>query len=135
MRSTTGGDHIQLSHQCLCGGQSNREVLGSRPGDDSGLKPNVLTYISLISACEKGNETAKALEVCADVRESGLQPVVITFHALISACEQRALKKAWVILAEIMQKGLQLNVITSIPLLEFVKRPIRGSESHEACLN
>ncbi len=59
-----------------------------------GLKPNVITYSSLIGACSKGNETEKASEVCADMKRSGLQPDVITFNALIMLARRATGQKA-----------------------------------------
>ena len=48
--------------------------------------PNVITYSTLISACEKGNELERALEIFATMRQEGVVPNVVTYSALISAC-------------------------------------------------
>ncbi len=78
-----------------------------------GLKPNVITYSSLVSACSKGMETEKALEVCANLKHSGLQPDVITLNALISACSKKNEKeKALEVFVDMKQSGLKPNVIT-----------------------
>ena len=78
-----------------------------------GLKPNVITYSSLISACSKGTETEKASEVCADMKRSGLQPDVITFKALISACSKaNEREKTLEVSVDMRQSGLKPNVIT-----------------------
>jgi len=59
--------------------------------------PNVITYGALISACEKGVQPERALEVFETMQRQGLTPSVITYNSLISACEkgkqlQRALE-------------------------------------------
>ena len=50
--------------------------------------PNVITYNALISACEKGKQPDRALEIFDQMQQQGLVPDVITYSALISACEQ-----------------------------------------------
>ncbi|KAK3249083.1 hypothetical protein CYMTET_41480 [Cymbomonas tetramitiformis] len=54
----------------------------------AGVEPNVITYSSLISACEKGGQWEKALEVFAGMKKAGVEPNVITYSSLISACEK-----------------------------------------------
>ena len=53
-----------------------------------GAIPNVITYSTLISACEKGKQPERALEVFQAMQEQGVMPDVITYNALISACEK-----------------------------------------------
>ena len=79
----------------------------------SRLQPDVITYSSFISACAKGKETDKALEIFAEMKQSGLQPDVITFSELVSACFQGdRSEKALEIFAEIRHTELQPNAIT-----------------------
>ena len=52
-----------------------------------GLVPDVITYNALISACEKGKQPERALELFEAMQRQGLVPNVITYNALISACE------------------------------------------------
>ena len=51
-----------------------------------GVYPNVGTYSSAISACDKGTEWQMALALLADMREKRIWPGVITCNAFISAC-------------------------------------------------
>ena len=51
-----------------------------------GLQPNVITYNSVISACEKGGKAESALQLFYEMRQQGLQPNVIFYTAVISAC-------------------------------------------------
>lgn len=52
------------------------------------VRPNIITYNSLISACEKAGRLDQALGVFDKLLASGLDPDVITYSALISACEK-----------------------------------------------
>ena len=52
----------------------------------AGVKPDVYSYNSLITTCEKGKQWQKAFEVCKDIRADGVKPNVITYSSLISAC-------------------------------------------------
>ena len=53
-----------------------------------GLLPNVITYNALISACEKGKQPERALELFEAMQQRGVVPNVITYSALISVCEK-----------------------------------------------
>jgi pentatricopeptide repeat protein len=46
----------------------------------------VITYSAAISACEKGGETARALQLLDEMKECGLKPEMITYTAAIQAC-------------------------------------------------
>ena len=55
---------------------------------ENGVKPNVVVYSAVISACEKGgaNYTQMALTLFDELQEKKISPDQITFSALISAC-------------------------------------------------
>ena len=48
----------------------------------------MITYNAAISACVKGKQPDKALELLEDMLWSGLEPAMITYNAAISACEK-----------------------------------------------
>ena len=50
------------------------------------LEPNMVTYNALISACGKGQELRRAVDVCAEMRRQALEPNMVTYSGLISAC-------------------------------------------------
>ena len=50
--------------------------------------PTFITYSALISACEKGKQPERALEVFEAMQLQGIVPNVITCNALISTCEK-----------------------------------------------
>ena len=61
------------------------------------LVPDAITYNALISACEKGKLSERALRVLEAMLQQGVMPDAIIHHSLISACEkdkrpERALK-------------------------------------------
>lgn len=49
---------------------------------------NIITYGSLITACEKDNKWEVALSLLDDMRRDSVQPNTMTFNALLSACAQ-----------------------------------------------
>ena len=52
------------------------------------MLPNVITYSALISACEKGKQPERALELFAAMKQQGVVPNVIAYSALISVCDK-----------------------------------------------
>ena len=68
------------------------------PGTDSctwrslqvrrGCERNVITYSSLISACEKAGRWQLALELFSEMHREGCKPNVVTYNSLIAACAQ-----------------------------------------------
>ena len=53
----------------------------------SALKPDMVSYNAVISACEKGEELLQAFDVCAVMMRQALAPDVVSYSALTSACE------------------------------------------------
>ena len=61
------------------------------------MAPNVYTYSGAITACEKGRQWQRALELFEEMQQWSIWPDTITYGALVSACEkghpwQRALE-------------------------------------------
>ena len=54
--------------------------------------PNVVTYSSLISACEKGKQPEEDQGMFQAMQRQGIVPNSATYRALISACEKLASK-------------------------------------------
>ncbi|CAK0806722.1 unnamed protein product [Prorocentrum cordatum] len=52
------------------------------------LEPNVMSYNAGISACEKGEQWQRALELLGKMQEVKLEPSVITYNAGIVACRR-----------------------------------------------
>merc|ERR1712217_302535 len=77
-----------------------------------GLQPDVITFLALISACEKACKPEKALELFAEMQRRGLQPNNITCNSLIS-CRKNACKPKQVLelFAEMQGRGLQTDGI------------------------
>ena len=53
-----------------------------------GCQRSVITYSSLISACEKAGEWRLALQLLEEMRREGCNPNVISYNSLITACAQ-----------------------------------------------
>ena len=54
----------------------------------AGLTPNAISYSAAISACEKGQQWQRALELLEEMKAAGVAPNVISYNAAISACEK-----------------------------------------------
>ena len=52
------------------------------------MVPDIITYSALISACEKGKQPERALQLFEAMKQQGMVPNVITYNTLISACEK-----------------------------------------------
>mmetsp|Transcript_888 Transcript_888/g.1538 ORF Transcript_888/g.1538 Transcript_888/m.1538 type:complete len:690 (-) Transcript_888:199-2268(-) len=64
-----------------------------------------------ISACEKGLNPSKALEIFDEMKREGVRPTVVTFSALISACEKGQQWKLALQVLEEMKATFGPNVI------------------------
>lgn len=53
-----------------------------------GCERSVITYSSLISACEKAGQWELALELFNEMAGEGCVPNTVTFNSLITACAQ-----------------------------------------------
>ena len=80
--------------------------------------PSAITYTALSSACEKGKQLQKALQVFETMLKQGVLPNVIIYSALISACEKREQPRhTFCILEEMKRQHMVLNVITCNALI------------------
>lgn len=53
-----------------------------------GCERNVITYSSLITACEKAGRWELALQVLDEMHQEGCKPNVVTYNSLLGACAQ-----------------------------------------------
>jgi pentatricopeptide repeat domain-containing protein 1 len=53
---------------------------------ERGCERNVITYSSLISACEKAGRCELALQLFEQMHKEGCMPNVVTYNSLIAAC-------------------------------------------------
>jgi pentatricopeptide repeat protein len=56
-----------------------------------GCERNVITYSSLIAACEKAGRWQMALDLLEEMHRDGCKPNVVTFNSVIAACGSGAL--------------------------------------------
>ena len=70
-----------------------------------GVKPNVITYNAAISACEKGRQWERALELLRDMEGKGVEPDVITYNAVIEGIPESDIGIAIELCSEAMSKG------------------------------
>ena len=55
-----------------------------------GCERSVITYSSLISACEKAGQWRLALDLFQEMHNEGCSPNTVTYNSLITACAQGA---------------------------------------------
>ena len=53
-----------------------------------GCERSVITYSSLISACEKAGHWELAMELFNEMHQEGCIPNTVTYNSLITACAQ-----------------------------------------------
>lgn len=53
-----------------------------------GCERSVITYSSLISACEKAGQCNLALDLFQEMHNEGCSPNTVTYNSLITACAQ-----------------------------------------------
>ena len=73
----------------------------------------VISYSSVISACEKCAEWERALEFLNEMGEKGIQPDVYSYSSAIAACEKAAKwEEAVKLLSKMTDEGVEPNVIS-----------------------
>jgi pentatricopeptide repeat protein len=81
------GSHCQwLQHVVYCGAQIEEAVDVFESMVARGCERNVITYSSLITACEKAGRWELALQLFEDMQREGCKPNVVTYNSLITAC-------------------------------------------------
>ena len=83
-----------------------------------GCERNVITYSSLIGACEKTGQWELAFELFRRMKSEGIQPNIITFNSMITTCASSA---KWAQACEVynymIQDGCRPDPTTYLTLL------------------
>jgi pentatricopeptide repeat domain-containing protein 1 len=80
---------------------------------EDGLEPNVITYGTLMTACERCESMAGVSRVFRFMREDGIEPNEIVYGAALSACRKAGeAERAFLLLRKMMRDGLEPNVAT-----------------------
>jgi pentatricopeptide repeat protein len=83
-----------------------------------GCERSVITYSTLISACEKAGEWELALQLFEEMRGEGCVPNVISYNSLITACAQGAQwEKAAEVFEAMQRQGCRPDVVTYTALI------------------
>jgi pentatricopeptide repeat protein len=91
-----------------------------------GVVPDVITYSALISACEKGRQPERALELFEAMQRQGVVPDVITYSAMIMAlsqCKDHQWEQAVTVLEQMLHDTVSiawsefLNLMILTPLV------------------
>ncbi|CAE7947594.1 unnamed protein product, partial [Symbiodinium sp. KB8] len=77
------------------------------------LQPDLVTYTSMISACDKAHRPDWALELLHDLQGSDLQTDTVAYNAAIGACEKEARWESSILLfAKMAQRFLEASLLT-----------------------
>ena len=77
------------------------------------LRGQLIMKNIVISACEKGKQPERALEIFDMMQQQGIVPNVITYNALISAFEKgKQPERALEIFDQMQQQGIVPDIIT-----------------------
>jgi pentatricopeptide repeat protein len=87
---------------------------------EDGVLPDVVTYSTVINACENARELDAALKVYEDMRLAGVPPNDYTFRSLIR-CTPVSLAPAYALILRMHVDGR---------LTEGMSRTVRGIEYH-----
>ena len=71
------------------------------------MEANIFTYSALISACAKGGQLDKAMQVFRECQSAGVEPDAITYGTVIAAREGQAVRRAPACFARCAQKSRQ----------------------------
>jgi len=130
-----------LQHYRLQGGTGTglgacEDVWGSftGPAGSGVLLPanatDIISYNSAISACEKGAQGSRALELLHRLPASALQPDTISYNASISACEKgQQWEKTVELLVEMRQLELECSVITYNALISACEKGLQYEQA------
>merc|ERR1712139_729459 len=80
----------------------NKRWRSWRGGPQRAMKPNVIRYNAVTSACEKGGQWQCAPEVLEGAPQRAMQPDVISYNAVTSACEKGG---QWQCALELLEGG------------------------------
>jgi len=77
------------------------------------LQPNVVACSAAVSACERGLQWQRALQVLASLPDAGISPNTITMNAAVSACERVSQwPPAFQLLRRMWRRGPRPDVVT-----------------------
>ena len=94
-----------------------------------GIVADTITYSALISACEKGGQWERALELAREIERKGIVADTITYSALITACE---VSRKLQICSCLFLKALSSGTCEDMPLFVF-RKMCTSVDLHSVC--
>lgn len=100
----------------------------------TGVKPNVITFTTLISCCQRAGQWKRARQYFTEMEQEGIRPDVKAYNSLLSACSRGARwEEAWDICSSMRRSDVQPNVRTYNALISACSRagePERALEAY-----
>eukprot|EP00899_Mesostigma_viride_P015589 jgi/Mesvir1/24030/Mv10769-RA.3 len=85
--------------------------------------PDVITYSSLITACERVGDAQLALQLFRDMCERGIAPDVVVYSALVSACNKgECWQECLMVLRHMAENGVPPNEYTYTACIDALGR-------------
>lgn len=104
----------------------------------AGVKPNVITYTTLISCCQRAGRWRQAMAAFRDMEEAGVQPDVKAYNSVMSACAKGGRwENAWEVLAGMRRVGMRPSARSYNALLsacDRARQPQRALEVYRRML-
>ncbi len=105
----------------------------NRLRNPQGIQPEVRTYNTIITACNKSARPEEGLTIYERMVRAGVKPTATTYTALISAYgKQGKVEQAMGIFADMVARGCERNVITYSSLIRWARPRERSLTA--ACL-
>ena len=100
----------------------------------AGIKPNVITFTTLISCCQRAGRWKRAMQFFTEMEEAGVRPDLKAYNSIISACSRGARwEDAWDICSTMRRSGMPPNTRTYNALIsacERAREPERALEAY-----
>ncbi len=97
------------------------------------LRADVITYSTLISACEKDKHTDTAFDVFQNMKAAGVAPNVVTYSAMVSVCAQAGrAEDAMGLFREMREVGVVPNAVTYTALISACEKGRKFEWAFEA---
>ena len=88
------------------------ELLENMNKDDSEVKPDEISYNTLIKGCARNKDLETAFKIFNSMEKSGVQPNDVTYNSLINVCVRcEKMERAWNVFSQMEESGIESDAI------------------------